>query len=124
MTADELTKLLDELQQRLQGPAKYVFDLAVKQAIINGALPFVFAAVMLVVFVVTVLLGLLVARGIPEGQFEEGDDPRVWIVMGFWSASVIATILGVVALAVGLAGLSNLLNPEWAALQTIITTLK
>lgn len=107
MTADQIIQLLDELARRLDGPAKYVFELAVRQSVIQGAIPWIVAALSLPLAFVT-------ARRVAD--WEEVDMPAV--------VSLIAGAFGIVSLVASLISLDHLLNPEWVALNTIVDTLK
>jgi hypothetical protein len=120
MTADELIRLLDELATRLEGPAKYTFDLAARQVVIEALLPWGVLSVALVVGVIAGAIAGVSAYKYPDAY----EGPAVWIRASGVIVVIGAASVGVCALLFGLLRLPNLLNPEWAALQRIITTLK
>ncbi len=115
MTADEFTKLLDELQQRLQGPSAHVFELAVRQVVIQSVVVLVlFAAVTVAVAVI----GPRVYRWAQEG--DSYSDRGLIVVLGGTGAAFVWGVLGYLAVV----GLIALLNPEYAALRDILGSLK
>jgi hypothetical protein len=125
MTADQIIQLLDQLQERLNGPARYVFDLAVRQVIIEGIVPWLMLVPVLIGFAVMVITARKALRAEKEtGSFSSDSDRIFFISMG--------TIVGLVftgggtflTLIFAIASLPNLLNPEWAALARIINTIK
>ncbi len=104
MNADDIARILDELQQRLDGPARYLFDITIRQVLIEALIPWVCLVPALIIFVLT------------YRRVHDWDDPT--------TAGVFALILGIavgLSLVTGVSTLPHLLNPEYAALERLLS---
>jgi Ca2+/Na+ antiporter len=123
MTADEIIRLLDELQRRLDGPGRYVFDLAVRQVFLDGVLSLVVGLVLLLAAAFALRWSYRTHTRDVEANKERdwmhthSSESPFFVAIG----GIVAAVLCAMALR---AALTNLLNPEWAALTRIIETLK
>lgn len=114
MDAAEITRLLDELGGRLEGPARYVFDLTVRQVVLEG---FVAVTVLIVGLVLVSVAGVTARNGPVEDA--TGDltlRGLIAVVLGlisifFLFGGAITTLDG---------GLLKIANPEYAALERLI----
>jgi ElaB/YqjD/DUF883 family membrane-anchored ribosome-binding protein len=147
MTADDLARLLDELQRRLDGPARYAFDLVVRQVVIESVVALATCLLVLslcasVAYVTyrilktnhsfsvlryqTALKAHEDKEAAGEGysaywKFDYVDPPDPFSALAIGGA--LAIILGLIALfAVGFGATAviHLLNPEYAALERVI----
>lgn len=106
MNAEQLIQLLDELMRRLDGPAKYVFELSVRQVVVGGILD-IGLAIALAIAIPTV--GRRIMRA--ERKYEGGSPIFSVVVIGI--ACVLVVLLTI-------DGVSHLLNPEWYAIKDIL----
>lgn len=120
MSPDDLSKILDELGQRLGPAGGHVFELAVRQAIIDGVMSLVGGVVYLAAFLVGVVLAVRITR---RPASSDRDDfvtremaPVLFLLVGGIGALVAAVC--------ALGGLSTLLNPEYAAIRDLLEHLK
>lgn len=113
MSADELSKLLDELGKRLGPTGQHVFDLAIRQVIIDGAIG---VGLLALFSIATIVMVPRVYRWTKGGDGYHSDDRgMVASIVGLvWS------IVGAFVLLNGIWELSRLLNPEYAALRDIL----
>lgn len=110
MTPEEIARILDELGQRLGPAGQRVFELAVRQQLINGILTEIFGVVLLSVAVVI----LIIIR-------------RLWDSIDSYDRDFVGVFGGLAIILLSLAGLlvlfmgaSPLLNPEYAALHDLL----
>lgn len=110
MNADEVTRLLDELATRLEGPARYAFDLAVRQVFIEGVAWVIVGSIIAAVGLVAIAAALR----------SESDDDGPFMALILGGAAFIGGLLATV-----FAGLvDRALNPEWAALMRLVDTIR
>lgn len=112
MNADEIVRLLDDLAARLEGPARYTFELVVRQVFLEGVIWSVAATVGLVVAILGVPWLFRWYKYGGEGYSNMRDIPAT---LGVVTLLVIA---GACVLLFGKSALL-LLNPEYAALERI-----
>lgn len=108
MNPSDLAKILDDLGQRLGPTGEHVFQLAVKQQVINGAMGVIALSI---TFVVGLVIAILTLR--------RRDDAGWQILSVSWFAcwALVAVMsIGMIA--------TSLLNPEYAALKEILYTIK
>ena len=111
MTAEQLSKILDELGQRLGPAGEHVFQLAVRQSWINGLL-FVIGGVLLILTSVAVFsLAWRWTRETYEKEIARG-------VFGFFC--LVGSGAGAVMV---MTSLSILLNPEYAAIRDLLSAV-
>jgi tellurite resistance protein TehA-like permease len=115
MDADELALILDELESRVEGPGKYLFDLAVREVLLTSILYLILFAV-----VATSLLYILYRiyrwSRVPHERYEDREFPLVFgglfiltvVIFGSWIA---------------VSSIVRLLNPEYAAISDILEKL-
>jgi hypothetical protein len=111
--ADEILTLLDELQRRMDGPARYVFELSVRHVWTSALMGVVFGAICIIV-------GLFVIRLVwrrysswkPDANLYSSNDRDIPTVM----------LSALIALGAYIAAtdLIRLLNPEYTALVELI----
>lgn len=112
MTADELQKFLDALGQKLTPAASHVWELAVRQQVIYGAIAWVIVAIL----GVGVLASFLAAAAVVyHREYKWADNAATAIVAAF---AFLALILVVAATAAG-----PMFNPEYAALSDVISKI-
>ena len=119
MNPDDLAAILDELGRRLGPTGEHVFGLAVRQAFIDGI-------VALVVTIATVACLVLMFRWI--GRYVVEDKAKAannsYYTSSYESAYVFGgvgfLVLALVIVWAGSVAISNLLNPEYAALRDIL----
>ncbi len=115
MTADQLQKFLDELGQRLTPAASHVWDLAVRQQVIYGAIGWLVVGICVVVAIVTfAIAGWIAATQRDRRKWEED-------VSGFAVAGLF--LIGL-AIFVCFAGAGPMFNPEYAALSDILSKIR
>lgn len=126
MTADQIIELLDALKERLDGPGRYIFDLAVRQVIIEAFIAWLLVAVLgvgLAILIITARKALRAERSDDYRSRSESD--RIFFVGRFTLLGLVFTGLAFfVCLVYAVSALPNLLNPEWAALARIINAIK
>ncbi len=120
MTPDQLGQFLDKLGQYLGPAGSHVFDLAVRQQFIEG----LYGLGMLIVLGVIALALTLVLRGafVIENAKPNVEDHLPWnwrlvIYLFAWSLFLFVLLLA------GSRVVSQLLNPEWAAITSLINTV-
>jgi hypothetical protein len=124
MTAEELARLLDELAGRLEGPARYLFDLTVRQVVIEAVTGLITAAVLLVT---ATIVGVITRRTwVHKVQKWEADDysRRPDIVDHLFMPVVGIGVALFVAWLFAMSAVTSLLNPEFAALSRLLSVLK
>lgn len=115
MNSDEIIRILDELQTRLDGPARYIFELTVKQVIIEAWVPLAVGVVAAFSLIGSAFVAILHDRHCTVKQCEH------WpIYFGLLGGG-----LSVIAAAVSLGwfvitGIPKMMNPEYAALERIL----
>lgn len=127
MSADDIIKLLDQLAAKLSDPTQHVYDIAIKQMIIEGS--FKGVLVVLLVLILPVIL-MRIARNFIRWNIADQAGERDWsrndedYELSRWAASWVARIgsggfifLGIVTLA---DAMNYLLNPEWQVLLKLI----
>lgn len=120
MNPDDLAKILDELGRRLGPTGQHVFDLAVRQQIIDGA--FVVFALLIFVFL-SIVVTIAVWRRRNNGLDKE--DPGYLNLTDSIGILVFVWMIPVVIVVLPLAGaLGKLLNPEYAAIRDILSAIK
>ena len=115
MSADDLVRLLDELGQRLGPTGEYVFALAVRQVYVD-------AAIYIGAWLVVVIALAIVARPL-YWWTQDGDsysDRGLMATLGAMCAGFVLVGLTVAALL----SLASLLNPEYAALRSILGSVR
>lgn len=115
MDAADLTRLLDELQARLDGPARYVFELTIRQVIIEAWVPLALTLLSLVVFALAAGLLVVHTARCPGKECRHDSATCLFVLAGF--AVLVAPATGAWF---AIAGLPKLLNPEYAALERIL----
>jgi len=130
MNADELTRLLDDLTSRLEGPARYAFDLLVRQMAIEGVGFAVIGVALLVIGAVVWRRGSGWSAEIwrdERAKYEKssgyGYPDRFESVLVRLGSGALSGFLWLVAMLFGWAALTRLLNPEYAALERLLTLL-
>jgi hypothetical protein len=139
MNPDQIIELLERLAEKLTPPAQYVFDLAVRQIMIDGAIQLLVAAMSVVVVVV-----IFVARSkamaaiseeantynvaVKEGQHYSSYDLKFVPdaeskLLSFAIAAALAAFPAVFGVSSLLTGLQYLLNPEWWVLMRLAQLL-
>lgn len=114
MNPDDLVKILDELGRRLGPAGEHVFELAVRQVYIDG----ITAIILTVAFVVTnLILWPRVARYIEAGP-RDGERG----IAGFLLA-LLDLFIGALVAVWFLIAAPAMLNPEYAALKDILSTI-
>ena len=115
MNADDLVRLLDELGQRLGPTGEYVFALAVRQVYVD-------AAIYIGAWLVVVIGLAIVAR--PLYRWTQDDrssgERGLAAALGAMCAGFVLVILTVAALL----SLASLLNPEYAALRSLLGSVQ
>lgn len=113
MTREEIVLLLDELGERLDGPARYAFDLALRQVYVQ--------AVMWVVVLAVIAVFAAVFLWWIYRKAQRDDDPYSEWIIPLVMGSVLAVVILPVAAVYALSKVAQaLLNPEWAALQSLL----
>jgi hypothetical protein len=116
MNADEIIRILDELGRRLGPTGEYVFGLAVRQVVIDGALA-------VVAFAVVLSASIILMRYIVRRHDECGCGSLCgWEMIGI----VVGLVAGTASICVGamaVFALSRLLNPEYAALRDVLDAI-
>lgn len=119
MTPDQLEQFLTDLATKLGPAGQHVYELAVRQQLINGILgTFVWGATFVVCLVI---LWRCHHAYVGMSQEDKAHDPGMMaVVFSFFSL-----LFGTIALiAWALLVLPLLLNPEWYAIQSLIATAK
>ena len=111
MSETEILSLLDGLATRLEGPARYAFDLAVRFQIVNAVIGLVFGILLLVLPPAATILGRRRMRG----------DAREFATMVGGLLSGLAVLIGLAFVGVNIV---SLLNPEYRALMGLIGTVR
>jgi hypothetical protein len=107
MSPDDLARILDELGRRLGPAGEHVFALAVRQQIIEGTLLGIGGLIL-------VIVGVIVAIVARRNDYDN-DGFIGWFGPGF------CFLFGGVLLA---AALSQLLNPEYAAIRDLLKAVR
>lgn len=121
MDSTIVAKVLDELAERLSGPAEKVWEIFVKQAIADGVGSLVIAVIGVIIIFSVIKLLPKISERLNEYSYEECDED-VWIVLllllcgiGLASIFVVPTEL--------ISGIKHLINPEYYALMDIISNI-
>lgn len=141
MDSNEIIRLLDEVSVRLEGPAKYTFELVARRVAVEGLVATLGGAVILVGLVVAITIGarLSVAKyrrdyknweeRVGDDEFKRSltykyDKPDLdgyafsWFIVAIPSAIVGFFLVGSI-----LSGLIKLLTPEYAAIERVMSFL-
>lgn len=118
MTAEQLGALLDELGKRLGPTGSHVFDLAVRQALIEGVVSTIGFVLGLVALVSTRRVYRWYLAGAEEGS--RYNDREMAAVFGCTGLGL-GALCGIVQFLFW--GVLLLLNPEYAAIQSILSSL-
>lgn len=117
MNAEDIAKILDELGERLGPVGSHVWELVVRQSIVDGAINVLWAIVMGVLAVAAILVTRKLYKAAQKDAYSD-DDIFIAIFGG-----VITIGLAVWSLWCGMAALRSLLNPEWQAIQVLLQAL-
>jgi uncharacterized integral membrane protein len=123
MNADQIAEVLDELQARLSGPAAYAFGLVVRQVAIEGAINIAFAVVGLVV---TLLIFRFSGRCLKAVRTEHDKYPmgsEEFPLLAFLGAAALGGLVLLMTLGCGANAAKFLLNPEYAALERLLSLI-
>lgn len=116
MTTDQILELLDALQQRLDGPGKYIFDLAVRQVVTGAVLGLVIGVALLVGCGVAAIVGRRLYLAKKDDSYS---DP----LFGLALAAIAWCFIVLGAVVVTGLSLLSLLNPEYSALAGLLRTV-
>jgi len=112
MNPDDLAKILDELGQRLGPAGQHVFELAIRQVYIN-------AGVGLLLLVPVAIAWRWAIPIIRREQAKDFLDQSIAVAMG--------VVLGLIATGIvcvsAITSISDVLNPEYAALKDILSRI-
>ena len=134
MTAQDILNLLDQIAARMSGPAQHVWELAVRQQFIEGVTTLLLVIVLLAVSIPLTIIGCRALRREmkrpPCTRDHDHEYDRTeplypsWItaIYTFTAACVLLVAIGF-ACYNGVRIATNLINPEWAALQSIAALL-
>jgi len=113
MDEQTILRLLEQLSERLEGPGRYVFELAVRNALIMGV-----SWLLLGLLLGALALVLLLYARRQAHESAVMDEPDGFLAAVFGMAAVgLAVFLCVVAV-------PSLLNPEYAALKDLLSSLR
>ena len=128
MNAEELTTLLDEMASWLEGPALYAYELVVRQLFLEGVLWFTGGAVVMVGVGVTIYVAARFSwrrwnkAFADAGDYQGKPDPFDYFLS--WGLFLLAA--AVIVIGVGAESITKLLwllNPEYAALERLISVV-
>ena len=111
MSADDIIRLLESLAERLTPPARHVWDLALRQIVIEGVASAIFAGVALIGGGVVFAVALRIFAGRHEHHCDHD-------FLYLYGSIAVATAIAI-SLIFGAAAITKLLNPEWAALRML-----
>jgi hypothetical protein len=117
VNATEIISILDELQDRLNGPAKYIFELTVRQVYISS---FVELTASIVAILVSLFIINRVYNWYNQPRKNAYDDDRI---VGFVAVVIPASIVCVGGFLLIAVSLVSLLNPEHPALMNILEAI-
>ena len=125
MTPEQIIQLLDELQRRLDGPGRYVFELAIRQVVIESVVSWLVVAALggLTVFCAWHLRRASKLEDEKGTYSSDGDKIFMYGLIGALSA-MISGLIFFIALIFAIGSAANLLNPEWAALTKILNSIR
>lgn len=116
MNPDDLAKILDDLSRRLGPAGQHVFDLAVRQVIIDSVIGIVFGVLFIVVFLIVARIDIAQAR-------EHGDLFDAPLGFPLMMVTIFASIAALGSLYLIGMDLSRLFNPEYSAIRDILGAL-
>lgn len=113
MDAEELSRLLDELGRRIGPTGEYVWQLAIRQVVIDSIAGMIFGTILLAVSAVTVVMTRrYVVKHADDHYF---DAMFAW----FFSGILWVSAGGFGLMLVGI-NITRLLNPEYSALRDLL----
>lgn len=115
MTPEQIIQLLDQLGAKLEGPAKYVFELAVRQVVIDGVYSLLVVLTAIAGVVVLVKLFQKIKRATFNNVRTRSDEIDAQMVVFFAGMGTLGASLLALMFAVTHAhnALNYLLNPEY-----------
>lgn len=117
MSAAQLSALLDELQRRLEGPGKAVWDMTFRYTITNALLGIVVCGAILIAVP-------LVMRAIWRRSDGVGRDIEDVVGVALIACGVFYGLFALLAVYFIYTDVLTLLNPDYATLRSIIETVK
>ena len=125
MNADDLANILDELGQRLGPTGEHVFNLAVRQVVIDGAMSLLLGVALLVGMVVTVVVTrrlYVVASAKYEANKGRAYDYSSPPDAAFWAfaTGVVVAVQAAFALIAFSCSIPYILNPEYQAIRSLL----
>ncbi len=126
MTKEEIFEILDELVNRLEGPAKAVYELAYG-ANLRGALLFISIGVFLLLVGTTAFIFAILNERRANERLKEDERRRGYGHQGFEESTVFANAVGGSAIVIGAIMTAfatyDLLTVGWRTLQQIVPGL-
>lgn len=121
MNSEDIIRLLDEIGTRLTDPGTHVYELVVRQVVAE-------AVASLITFVIFAIAGLIVLRWGIRSHVRESEEPtynpKNDLTYGqLGGGAGVCTIFFAWLATNPTADIVRLLNPEYAALERIVTTL-
>lgn len=120
MNPDDLARILDELGQRLGPTGEHVFQLAVRQVVIDATLGLAWSIPVLIAVTIATVWGLRLS--VRKYRIAKANEPIDYFFPWLFAGMAIFPVGGTAA-TVLLANLARIANPEYAALRDIIGSL-
>lgn len=129
MNPDDLARILDELGKRLGPAGEHVFELAIRQVVIDAVITLAWAVPLLIATAITTyLVGRWTIGAYRKEKAEE--DPRAYhsvdvfpYALSWLLAGLIIVCIVIVAGTALVYNLSRILNPEYAAIRDILNAV-
>lgn len=115
MNADDITRMMDELATRLEGPARYAFELVVRQVVVEGVIAWLAVA--------AIAAALLIAVRLTTPHWHEEScrhDSGGLGVLACLGLSIALALVGSYAVL----HLADVLNPEYAAITRLLDMVR
>lgn len=110
MTLEQFEQFIDDLGTKLGPAAQHIYEIAVRQAIVTGAIWTAIGCVTLLVAVAGLVIALWATK-------RRDDDAQ-------FGGAALSLFAGVATAGILANALPLLLNPEWSAIQTLLAAAK
>lgn len=123
MNPDDVAKILDELGKRLGPAGSHVFELAVRQQVIQGIITLATQGIVIALGLVAVAVGIWLHKKEIKAGTNWPTDPTIGFFVSFVGGLVVGLALFMLLITLPTT-ITQLINPEYAAIKEILYAIR